>query len=98
MNSCSSCGNAVPEDAPSVRDAIAPTDASLLDPSGRDTFEYFLSRAHVHGLRGELAERRAAIASALAVLKRRGTPPNEERYAHKYVGVDAFALGELDEG
>ncbi len=72
-------------------------DESELDPASRDTFEYFLSKAHYAATRGEREVRRAAIARALECLERRDAPPFEQRYAHGYIAVDSLALGEMAE-
>jgi DNA-binding CsgD family transcriptional regulator len=89
--------HAVKHDVAGAAEQLAAIDEGALDPAERDTFEYYLSKGHVHGLRDEREARRASIARAFSTLERRGTPANEERFAHGYLAVDACALGEIDE-
>ena len=71
-------------------------DETVLDPESRDTFEYYLSKSHVHARCGEPDLRRASVDRAIASLERRNAPEFEWRFAHGFIGVDALALGEMD--
>jgi DNA-binding CsgD family transcriptional regulator len=75
---------------------LAAIDEAALDPESRDTFEYYLSKSHVHALVGEPGLRRESVDRALALLERRNAPAHEWRFAHGFVAVDALALGEME--
>lgn len=75
---------------------LSAVDEAALDPESRDTFEYYLSRSHVHALCGEPELRRASVDRAIASLERRNAPEHEWRFAHGFIGVDALALGEME--
>ena len=78
-------------------DFLASIDEATLDPMSRDTFEYYLSKAKLHGDLGEAQLRRTCIAFAFETLERRGAPPYERRFAHGTISVDSLGLGEMDE-
>ncbi|HZO93556.1 MAG TPA: AAA family ATPase [Candidatus Baltobacteraceae bacterium] len=89
--------HAVKHDAEAAAALCEEVDRFPLDEASRDAFEYFLARADIHALRGELAQRAEAISAVFASLARRGSPPNEARYAHACLANEALAFCMLDE-